>query len=137
MLCSDARACAESPLCALTHTLRLTRAARAPQNCDMNEEMRLDCVDLVITATERYQSNYEVRRAHTQALPANTRLAMLHARPLARLRAAPGRSATAELRTADPAWLLGAVALRRAAALHWHRRPAVPAQPHCRAPSDV
>ena len=32
------------------------------QNCDMNEEMRLDCVDLVITATERYQSNYEACR---------------------------------------------------------------------------
>ena len=29
------------------------------KNCDMNEEMRQDCVDLVITATERYQSNYE------------------------------------------------------------------------------
>ena len=31
----------------------------ARQNCDMPEEMRQDCVDLVITATERYQSNYE------------------------------------------------------------------------------
>ena len=30
------------------------------QNCDMNEEMRQDCVDVVITASERYQSNYEV-----------------------------------------------------------------------------
>jgi len=29
------------------------------KNCDMNEEMRQDCVDLVITASERYQSNYE------------------------------------------------------------------------------
>ena len=136
MLCSDARAHAESPLCALTHTLRLTRAARAPQNCDMNEEMRLDCVDLVITATERYQSNYEVQSAHASAARQHTPCYSL-ARPLARLRAAPGRSAAAELRTADPAWLLGAMALRRAAALHWHRRPAVPAQPHCCAPSDV
>ena len=31
------------------------------QNCDMNEEMRTDCVDLVITAIERYANNYEVR----------------------------------------------------------------------------
>ena len=30
------------------------------QNCDMNEEMRTDCVDLVITAIERYANNYEV-----------------------------------------------------------------------------
>jgi hypothetical protein len=31
------------------------------QNCDMNEEMRQDCVDLVITACERYAGNFEVR----------------------------------------------------------------------------
>ena len=31
------------------------------QNCDMNEEMRTDCVDLVITAIERYANSYEVR----------------------------------------------------------------------------
>eukprot|EP00967_Tisochrysis_lutea_P125986 scaffold212300_cov41-Tisochrysis_lutea.AAC.3 len=30
------------------------------QNCDMNEEMRQDCVDLVITACERYAGNFEV-----------------------------------------------------------------------------
>merc|ERR1712060_863581 len=29
------------------------------KNCDMNEEMRQDCVDLVITASERYQNNFE------------------------------------------------------------------------------
>eukprot|EP00316_Scyphosphaera_apsteinii_P003954 CAMPEP_0119343874 /NCGR_PEP_ID=MMETSP1333-20130426/106679_1 /TAXON_ID=418940 /ORGANISM="Scyphosphaera apsteinii, Strain RCC1455" /LENGTH=111 /DNA_ID=CAMNT_0007356291 /DNA_START=39 /DNA_END=374 /DNA_ORIENTATION=+ len=29
------------------------------KNCDMNEEMRQDCVDLVITASERYQTNFE------------------------------------------------------------------------------
>ena len=33
----------------------------ARQNCDMPEEMRQDCVDLVITAIERFQGNYEVR----------------------------------------------------------------------------
>ena len=31
----------------------------ARQNCDMPEEMRQDCVDLVITAIERFQGNYE------------------------------------------------------------------------------
>ena len=31
------------------------------QNCDMHEEMRQDCVDLVITASEKYSTNYEVR----------------------------------------------------------------------------
>jgi dynein light chain 4 len=30
------------------------------KNCDMNEEMRSDAVDLVISATEKYQSNYEL-----------------------------------------------------------------------------
>mmetsp|Transcript_8229 Transcript_8229/g.22914 ORF Transcript_8229/g.22914 Transcript_8229/m.22914 type:complete len:96 (+) Transcript_8229:342-629(+) len=30
------------------------------QNCDMNEEMRQDCVDLVITACERYAGNFEM-----------------------------------------------------------------------------
>jgi len=29
------------------------------KNCDMNEEMRTDCVDLVITAIERYANSYE------------------------------------------------------------------------------
>ena len=29
------------------------------KNCDMNEEMRQDCVDLVITAIERYAGNFE------------------------------------------------------------------------------
>jgi hypothetical protein len=33
------------------------------QNCDMNEEMRQDCIELVITAIEKYQTNYEVRHA--------------------------------------------------------------------------
>ena len=30
------------------------------QNCDMNEEMRTDCVENAITAIERYPNNYEV-----------------------------------------------------------------------------
>jgi hypothetical protein len=30
------------------------------KNCDMNEEMRSDAVDLVISATEKYQANYEL-----------------------------------------------------------------------------
>ena len=30
------------------------------KNCDMNEEMRSDAVDLVISATEKYQANYEM-----------------------------------------------------------------------------
>ena len=29
------------------------------KNCDMHEEMRQDCVDLVITASEKYSTNYE------------------------------------------------------------------------------
>ena len=29
------------------------------KNCDMNEEMRQDCVDLVITASEKYSNNFE------------------------------------------------------------------------------
>ena len=29
------------------------------KNCDMNEEMRSDAVDLVISATEKYQANYD------------------------------------------------------------------------------
>jgi len=29
------------------------------KNCDMNEEMRSDCVDIISTAVERYASNYE------------------------------------------------------------------------------
>jgi len=33
------------------------------KNCDMNEEMRTDCVDLVITAIERYANSYEVPSA--------------------------------------------------------------------------
>jgi hypothetical protein len=36
-----------------------------PQNCDMNEEMRQDCIELVITAIEKYQTNYEVRTRRT------------------------------------------------------------------------
>ena len=39
----------------------LIRARLRPQNCDMPEEMRSDCVDLVMTAVERFQGNYEVR----------------------------------------------------------------------------
>lgn len=48
---------------------------RAPrQNCDMNEEMRQDCIELVITAIEKYQANYEVRSpASTRAQGAGTR----------------------------------------------------------------
>ena len=30
------------------------------KNCDMNEEMRSDAVDLVISATEKHQANYEL-----------------------------------------------------------------------------
>ena len=30
------------------------------KNCDMNEEMRSDAVDLVISAVEKYQTNYEM-----------------------------------------------------------------------------
>ena len=30
------------------------------KNCDMNEEMRSDAVDLVISAVEKYQANYEL-----------------------------------------------------------------------------
>jgi hypothetical protein len=37
----------------------LTAFSRS-QNCDMNEEMRQDCIELVITAIEKYQTNYEV-----------------------------------------------------------------------------
>lgn len=40
---------------------RCPHLCRARQNCDMPEEMRQDCVDLVITAIERFQGNYEVR----------------------------------------------------------------------------
>jgi len=29
------------------------------KNCDMNEEMRSDCVDIISTAVERYAANYE------------------------------------------------------------------------------
>jgi len=29
------------------------------KNCDMNEEMRSDCVDSVISACEKYTTNYE------------------------------------------------------------------------------
>ena len=46
----------------------------AVQNCDMPEEMRQDCVDLVITAIEKFQGNYEVRARTTHA-------AGQHARP--------------------------------------------------------
>ena len=46
-----------APTPAGTHT----PCRRVPrQNCDMPEEMRQDCVDLVITAIERFQGNYEV-----------------------------------------------------------------------------
>eukprot|EP00965_Chrysotila_dentata_P200802 6180187-Pleurochrysis_carterae.AAC.2 len=44
-------------------------------NCDMNEEMRQDCVDLVITASERYQSNYEVREKSCLSFQRASRLA--------------------------------------------------------------
>jgi len=30
------------------------------KNCDMNEEMRSDCVDAVISAAEKYTTNYEL-----------------------------------------------------------------------------
>lgn len=47
--------------------MRSCAAAALAQNCDMPEEMRQDCVDLVITAIEKFQGNYEVRaRTHTR-----------------------------------------------------------------------
>ena len=45
-----------APALAPTHS-----ASSAWQNCDMNEEMRQDCVELVVTAAERFQHNFEAR----------------------------------------------------------------------------
>ena len=43
---------------------RRPTARRPRQNCDMNEEMRQDCVELVVTAAERFQHNFEERATH-------------------------------------------------------------------------
>ncbi|KAJ1635963.1 hypothetical protein T492DRAFT_1141403 [Pavlovales sp. CCMP2436] len=45
-----------------TEVLRKTCNYALIKNCDMNEEMRQDCIELVITAIEKYQTNYEVSR---------------------------------------------------------------------------
>lgn len=45
-----------APALAPTHS-----ASSTWQNCDMNEEMRQDCVELVVTAAERFQHNFEAR----------------------------------------------------------------------------
>jgi hypothetical protein len=58
---ADANCSRRASLPALPPRGRVERAhARvAAQNCDMNEEMRSDCVDLTITAIERHAANYE------------------------------------------------------------------------------
>mmetsp|Transcript_16691 Transcript_16691/g.56087 ORF Transcript_16691/g.56087 Transcript_16691/m.56087 type:complete len:124 (-) Transcript_16691:249-620(-) len=42
-----------------TEVLRKSCNYALIKNCDMSEEMRQDCIELVITAIEKFQTNYE------------------------------------------------------------------------------
>ena len=69
--CGPIAASVGGPLMGTDHTPRRSSPQPTPaadphtdpllQNCDMNEEMRQDCVDVVITACERFAGNFEVR----------------------------------------------------------------------------
>merc|ERR1711988_58023 len=62
---SSAMAEAEQPEEQLTEAERLEQLRKMmnyhiPKNCDMNEEMRQDCIEIVITGIEKYSQNLDV-----------------------------------------------------------------------------